>query len=78
MNVDFNGLRKSLVNNFNELIDLINENSSLDDDCGVNIELNSELLSDKLRSLRTDILFVAALESEYFDCINFELKSFKV
>lgn len=78
MEVNFNGLRKNLVESFNELITVINQNHDIDDADDVIIRMDKDYLARKVDSLRTDIAFISGLQSEDFDSIiddNFKLKS---
>lgn len=83
LTINFNGLRKNVVNSYNELIEFIN-NAEMDH-YGELSEIDAEEMGDKLMSLHNAICFLCAIgigegEDEIkplTDDPNFKLIDFK-
>ena len=80
MTVDFNGLRKNIVNYYNELAYMLAAGKEPDLYGGNDVKVDFDELEMVMNDFRTSILFLAALEKEgEFDSIitdDFTLYSF--
>lgn len=83
MEVNFNGLRRNLVDSYNELVDTLQRSGRIEQPCGVEyVKIEPDELAAELDSLRRDILMVSAIElPDVFPSIiddDFKLKTFEV